>query len=66
VLHVQRNKLCLLFQFSPLFPVAVPASFHLYLLLSGTTLAQAQDAGWVLKPEVGDCSAGLMKLIVLE
>lgn len=29
----------------------VPAAFHVYLLATGTTLAQAQDAGWVLKPE---------------
>jgi hypothetical protein len=36
----------------PLTLAAVPASFHVYLLLSGTTLAEAQDAGWVLKPEV--------------
>jgi hypothetical protein len=37
----------------PLTLAAVPAAFHAYLLLSGTSLAQAQDAGWVLKPEVG-------------
>lgn len=36
----------------PLTLAAVPASFHLYLLATGTSLADAQDAGWVLKPEV--------------
>lgn len=36
----------------PLTLAAVPAAFHVYLLASGTTLARAQDAGWVLKPEV--------------
>lgn len=36
----------------PLTLAAVPAAFHAYLLLTGTSLAQAQDAGWVLKPEV--------------
>jgi SulP family sulfate permease len=36
----------------PVTLAAVPAVFHVYLLASGTTLAQAQDAGWVLKPEV--------------
>uniref|UniRef100_A0A383VST7 STAS domain-containing protein n=1 Tax=Tetradesmus obliquus TaxID=3088 RepID=A0A383VST7_TETOB len=35
----------------PITLAAVPAAFHVYLLASGTTLAQAQDAGWVLKPE---------------
>eukprot|EP00878_Enallax_costatus_P013193 GHUV01013790.1.p1 GENE.GHUV01013790.1~~GHUV01013790.1.p1 ORF type:complete len:1035 (+),score=287.38 GHUV01013790.1:628-3732(+) len=30
---------------------AVPAAFHAYLLITGTTLEQAQDAGWVLKPQ---------------
>lgn len=38
----------------PLTLGAVPAAFHLYLLATHTTLAQAQDAGWVLKPEVGN------------
>jgi hypothetical protein len=42
----------------PVTLAAVPAAFHAYLLLSGTTLAQAQDAGWVLKPEVGLCVVG--------
>jgi hypothetical protein len=36
----------------PVTLAAVPAAFHAYLLISGTTLGQAQDAGWVLKPEV--------------
>ena len=36
----------------PVTLAAVPAAFHVFLLVSGTTLAQAQDAGWVLKPEV--------------
>jgi hypothetical protein len=37
----------------PITLAAVPAAFHVYLLATGTTLADAQDAGWVLKPEVG-------------
>jgi hypothetical protein len=36
----------------PITLAAVPAAFHVYLLATGTTLADAQDAGWVLKPEV--------------
>jgi hypothetical protein len=36
----------------PLTLVAVPVAFHAYLLASGTPLARAQEAGWVLKPEV--------------
>jgi SulP family sulfate permease len=36
----------------PITLAAVPAVFHVYLLATGTTLADAQDAGWVLKPEV--------------
>jgi hypothetical protein len=39
----------------PVTLAAVPAAFHVYLLASDTTLAQAQDAGWVLKPEVCGC-----------
>ncbi|KAF6261741.1 hypothetical protein COO60DRAFT_1699671 [Scenedesmus sp. NREL 46B-D3] len=35
----------------PITLAAVPAAFHMYLLATGTTLSQAQDAGWVLKPE---------------
>lgn len=42
----------------PVTLAAVPAAFHAYLLISGTTLAQAQDAGWVLKPEVRLCMFG--------
>lgn len=37
----------------PITLAIVPATFHIYLLATGTTLTQAQDAGWVLKPEVG-------------
>lgn len=44
----------------PVTLAAVPAAFHAYLLLSGTTLAQAQDAGWVLKPEVRVCACVLL------
>lgn len=35
----------------PVTLAAVPAAFHVYLLATGTTLEQTQDAGWVLKPE---------------
>ncbi|KAF8062987.1 hypothetical protein HT031_003826 [Scenedesmus sp. PABB004] len=35
----------------PITLAAVPAAFHAYLLVSGTSLADAQDAGWVLKPQ---------------
>lgn len=35
----------------PVTLAAVPAAFHLYLLATGTSLEQAQDAGWVLKPQ---------------
>lgn len=30
----------------------IPAAFHVWLTATGTSLADAQDAGWVLKPEV--------------
>ncbi len=33
--------------------VAIPVSFHLVLLATGTTLQQAADAGWLMQPEVG-------------
>eukprot|EP00877_Chromochloris_zofingiensis_P013889 jgi/Chrzof1/8754/Cz03g23090.t1 len=35
----------------PLVLAFIPAMFHVYLLASGHTLAEAQDNGWVLKPE---------------
>jgi hypothetical protein len=35
--------------------VALPLAFHAALLWAGVTLADAQDAGWALKPEVGFC-----------
>jgi MFS superfamily sulfate permease-like transporter/CRP-like cAMP-binding protein len=34
----------------PVLLLCIPLAFHAVLLLTGTTLAQAQDAGWVLKP----------------
>jgi hypothetical protein len=44
----------------PVTLAAVPAAFYAYLLATGTSLADAQDAGWVLKPEVsvGCCCCG--------
>ena len=32
--------------------VALPAAFYAVLLATGTSLAEAQDAGWALKPQV--------------
>ena len=33
--------------------IAIPTVFHVVLFLSGITLKQAQDAGWVMQPPVG-------------
>eukprot|EP00879_Flechtneria_rotunda_P026975 GHRR01028828.1.p1 GENE.GHRR01028828.1~~GHRR01028828.1.p1 ORF type:complete len:515 (+),score=170.87 GHRR01028828.1:54-1547(+) len=35
----------------PITLAAIPVAFHVYLLVTGATLQQAQDAGWVLKPQ---------------
>lgn len=32
--------------------VAIPVSFHVILLATGTSLQQAADAGWLMQPEV--------------
>jgi hypothetical protein len=31
--------------------VLLPSAFYAYLLATGTSLADAQDAGWALKPQ---------------
>ncbi len=36
----------------PVVLVAIPATFHIVLLATGTSMQQAADAGWVMQPEV--------------
>ncbi|BDA44720.1 Uncharacterized protein C24H6.11c [Coccomyxa sp. Obi] len=35
----------------PVVLVAIPASFHIVLLATGTSMQQAADAGWLMQPE---------------
>ena len=46
-MRAARNPLVL-----PAVLAAIPLGFHIVLKCTGHSLAQAQDAGWVQKPEV--------------
>lgn len=48
--------------------VALPAAFYAVLLATGTSLAEAQAAGWALQPQVGagGCLAVVQLLSVTD
>lgn len=48
VLHYSRSPLAL-----PSVLISIPLIFHVVLFATGTDLAQAADAGWVMRAEVG-------------